>query len=315
MNDYDCGIFLLHYIEKFLKAPDEIFEKNSRLARISLNRWFNSTDLETKRIEIAKILFSIYEQNVEDGILDEANDLSNNFENDDIEILSDEDENQIQVNAINDQANNLYNVISKETTSSNNALNHTISNHNNSNTFNVSRDDLMKSKFDRLFGKESKMPILELDRQANERDSGLDEAIVIDEISFKSPLKKLKMTLSDDLIERNSDNAFKIVRNKLSNLFNESLTNSSNDQLTNQLTNSPYSQFIKQLANQNIATAESKKRSNEKSNYGLTNLISSNSFNLDKSSINKTLTHTKSNILSFTSREDVEDLVSLSDDE
>lgn len=86
-TDYDCGIFLLHYAEKFLEVgahqaeigsslisllisfssshplqnPGVIFD-NRRLAAVKLNKWFEPSELAHKRIEIASLIEDIYQK-------------------------------------------------------------------------------------------------------------------------------------------------------------------------------------------------------------------------------------------------------------
>ena len=57
-NYYDCGLFVLEYIEKFLDNPDKIYNavlKNSNI----LEKWFPSKSLETKRAKIRQIILNL----------------------------------------------------------------------------------------------------------------------------------------------------------------------------------------------------------------------------------------------------------------
>ncbi|KAI2799302.1 hypothetical protein BLOT_014463 [Blomia tropicalis] len=57
-NSYDCGIFVLHYIELFLKNPIVIFD--AILAnKHCLENWFDSSTLSTQRSRIRQIIFNL----------------------------------------------------------------------------------------------------------------------------------------------------------------------------------------------------------------------------------------------------------------
>lgn len=57
-NCYDCGLFVLEYIERFLQAPDELFARACKQV-ISLERWFDSLSINTKRDKIRQIIFKL----------------------------------------------------------------------------------------------------------------------------------------------------------------------------------------------------------------------------------------------------------------
>ena len=50
-NVYDCGVYLLHYAEKFLSSGDM-----SIFRRKNLSTWFNASVITSKRFRIKNIL-------------------------------------------------------------------------------------------------------------------------------------------------------------------------------------------------------------------------------------------------------------------
>jgi len=56
-NYYDCGLFVLEYIEKFLAEPEHNFNLIRNDSR-ALARWFEPSSLETKRAKIRQIILN-----------------------------------------------------------------------------------------------------------------------------------------------------------------------------------------------------------------------------------------------------------------
>lgn len=63
-NFFDCGVFLLHYVEQFFKDPI----KDYRMPIKSLMHWFHHDDVTRKREEIAKIIETLANKNHPEGI-------------------------------------------------------------------------------------------------------------------------------------------------------------------------------------------------------------------------------------------------------
>nr|XP_046913832.1 sentrin-specific protease 6-like [Dermatophagoides farinae] len=57
-NTYDCGLFVLEYIERFLKAPEDIYNKLLQ-DKSSLHDWFESETLHHKRAKIQQIILNM----------------------------------------------------------------------------------------------------------------------------------------------------------------------------------------------------------------------------------------------------------------
>lgn len=53
-NAFDCGVYLLHYVEKFLSDPYSIASKLTR--KEDLKDWFPDTEIEEKRIKISRLI-------------------------------------------------------------------------------------------------------------------------------------------------------------------------------------------------------------------------------------------------------------------
>lgn len=56
-NYYDCGIFVLQYVQQFLSKPIKIFNMP-----IDLSKWFEQKVIETKRLEIRKLILDLSKQ-------------------------------------------------------------------------------------------------------------------------------------------------------------------------------------------------------------------------------------------------------------
>eukprot|EP01089_Gocevia_fonbrunei_P019092 TRINITY_DN6638_c0_g1_i1.p1 TRINITY_DN6638_c0_g1~~TRINITY_DN6638_c0_g1_i1.p1 ORF type:complete len:365 (+),score=98.67 TRINITY_DN6638_c0_g1_i1:113-1096(+) len=92
-NGYDCGLFLLHYAEKFCRNPPKIFIKEQ--LDLDLNRWFPLEEINEKRESIKNLIFRLkLEQcaNDEDGDEGLDEDAENKVDNED----EDKDENKIE---------------------------------------------------------------------------------------------------------------------------------------------------------------------------------------------------------------------------
>lgn len=63
-NFFDCGVFLLHYVEQFFKDPI----KDYRIPIKHLLNWFHHDDVTRKREEIAKIIEDQTSKNHPEGI-------------------------------------------------------------------------------------------------------------------------------------------------------------------------------------------------------------------------------------------------------
>ncbi|KAH9415721.1 uncharacterized protein LOC142646254 [Dermatophagoides pteronyssinus] len=57
-NSYDCGLFVLEYIERFLKDPEDIYNRLLR-DKSALHDWFDSTTLHHKRAKIQQIILNM----------------------------------------------------------------------------------------------------------------------------------------------------------------------------------------------------------------------------------------------------------------
>jgi hypothetical protein len=56
-NYYDCGIFVLQYVQQFLSKPFEIFKMP-----IDLSQWFEQSVIQTKRMELRNLIFQLSKQ-------------------------------------------------------------------------------------------------------------------------------------------------------------------------------------------------------------------------------------------------------------
>lgn len=57
-NYYDCGLFVLEYIERFMKSPEEIYNKIVENS-LALEKWFNLKTLQSKRATIQQTIFNL----------------------------------------------------------------------------------------------------------------------------------------------------------------------------------------------------------------------------------------------------------------
>ncbi|OTF73309.1 Ulp1 protease-like protein, partial [Euroglyphus maynei] len=57
-NTYDCGLFVLEYIERFLKNPEDIYNRLLR-NKSALQNWFDSKTLHHKRAKIQQIILNM----------------------------------------------------------------------------------------------------------------------------------------------------------------------------------------------------------------------------------------------------------------
>jgi Ulp1 family protease len=51
-NDWDCGLFVLHYAELFARDPTHLIDKvvsKDRVQRKSLEHWFDAADVQTNK--------------------------------------------------------------------------------------------------------------------------------------------------------------------------------------------------------------------------------------------------------------------------
>ncbi len=56
-NYYDCGIFVLQYVQQFLSKPFEIFKMP-----MDLSKWFEQSVIQTKRMELKNLIFQLSKQ-------------------------------------------------------------------------------------------------------------------------------------------------------------------------------------------------------------------------------------------------------------
>lgn len=63
-NCYDCGVFMLHFIEKFLINPNSI-EQNVSAMNLNMKEWFEPNEACAKRENIRKILFILRKEGKE----------------------------------------------------------------------------------------------------------------------------------------------------------------------------------------------------------------------------------------------------------
>ena len=58
-NSYDCGLYLLHYIELIFRDPEWFL--GAFLSDFS--KWFNRSDVEYKRVDIANLIKDVASKN------------------------------------------------------------------------------------------------------------------------------------------------------------------------------------------------------------------------------------------------------------
>ncbi|KAF0895456.1 hypothetical protein E2562_012461 [Oryza meyeriana var. granulata] len=69
-NQYDCGIFMLHYIERFIQeAPERLTRENLRMFG---RKWFDPEETAVLRDRIRTLLFDSFESTQMDGELSES---------------------------------------------------------------------------------------------------------------------------------------------------------------------------------------------------------------------------------------------------
>ncbi|XP_015694789.1 ubiquitin-like-specific protease 1D [Oryza brachyantha] len=78
-NQYDCGIFMLHYIERFIQeAPERLTRENLRMFG---RKWFDPEETAVLRDRIQSLLFDSFESTQMDGELSQSDDQPGGEEN------------------------------------------------------------------------------------------------------------------------------------------------------------------------------------------------------------------------------------------
>lgn len=71
-NSFDCGLFLLHYVERFLEEAPVEFSPFKKFSNFLNKNWFPPADASVKRFQIKKLICKILEDHSQEALVDDC---------------------------------------------------------------------------------------------------------------------------------------------------------------------------------------------------------------------------------------------------
>ncbi|XP_034229734.1 probable ubiquitin-like-specific protease 2B isoform X4 [Prunus dulcis] len=71
-NSFDCGLFLLHYVERFLEEAPVEFSPFKKFSNFLNKNWFPPADASVKRFQIKKLICKILEDHSQETLIDDC---------------------------------------------------------------------------------------------------------------------------------------------------------------------------------------------------------------------------------------------------